>query len=116
MPRGAAADLGALADRLLAAADHLLRGPVANRALIDECRPWLEAFELGAQALRRIADLAADGRLETDGPAELRPFLHRLRAGTRARVRRCPGDDLVRPDRDDVPAGRGPGARRRRHA
>ena len=65
--RGAAADLGALADRLLAAADHLLRGPVANPALMDECRPWLEAFELGAQAMRRIADLAAAGRLEPDG-------------------------------------------------
>ena len=29
---------------------QLLRGPVANRALIDEARPWLEAFELGARA------------------------------------------------------------------
>lgn len=80
----AAADLGALADRLLQAAAHLLRGPVTNRALMDEVRPWLEAFELGAQAIRRMADLAASGRLGTDGPSELRPFLMRLR---RARVR-----------------------------
>jgi hyaluronoglucosaminidase len=80
----AAAELAALADRLLAAAAHLLRGPVANRALIEEVRPWLAAFELGARAIRHIADLAGAGRLESDGPAELRPFLVDLR---RARVR-----------------------------
>jgi hyaluronoglucosaminidase len=81
---GAAADLGVLAGRLLWAADHLLRGPVANAALIAECRPWLEAFELGGQAIRRLAELIAAGRLETDGTAELRPFLFKLR---RIRVR-----------------------------
>jgi hyaluronoglucosaminidase len=80
----AALDLGALADRMLAAADHLLRGPVANRALVDEARPWLVAFELGATAIRAMADLAATGRLASDGATELRPFLVRLR---RARVR-----------------------------
>ena len=80
----AAAELGALADRLLAAAAHLLRGPVTNGALMDEVRPWLTAFELGAQAIRAIADLAALGTLATDGPVTLRPFLIRLR---RARVR-----------------------------
>jgi hyaluronoglucosaminidase len=78
------AELGALADRLLAAADHLLRGPVRNTALRDEIRPWLVAFELGGRAVRRIADLVIEGRLETDGPTELRPFLIGLR---RARVR-----------------------------
>jgi hyaluronoglucosaminidase len=76
--------LRTLADEQLAAADHLLRGPVANQALIAEIRPWLEAYEVGAQALERIADLAAAGRLDEDGPAELAPFLIRLR---RARVR-----------------------------
>lgn len=80
----AGADLGALADRLLAAADHLLRGPVHNAALREEVRPWLVAFELGAEAIRRIADLAAAGRLDADGPSQLRPFLIGLR---RARVR-----------------------------
>ncbi len=80
----AAQDLGTLADRMLAAADHLLRGPVVNRALIDEARPWLVAFELGAQAIRAMADLAATNRLGSDGAAVLRPFLIRLR---RARVR-----------------------------
>ena len=48
------------ADRLLAAADHLLRGPVANVALMDECRPWIEAFDEGARAIRRIAELLLD--------------------------------------------------------
>ncbi len=43
----AAADLALFADRYVAAAEHLLRGPVENRALIDECRPWIEAFEVG---------------------------------------------------------------------
>ena len=80
----AAADLGALADRLLDAADHLLRGPAADRALVDEGRPWIEAFETGAQAIRRMAELEASGRLASDGPMELLPYLTALR---RARVR-----------------------------
>ncbi len=81
---GAARDLDALADALLAAADHLLRGPVSNRQLIDEARPWIEAFELGAQAMKRMAALAASDRLGTDGPAVLQPYLEQLRD---ARVR-----------------------------
>jgi hyaluronoglucosaminidase len=80
----AGTELGQLADLLVAAAGHLLHGPVHNTALRDEIRPWLVAFELGAQALRRIADLATAGRLDADGPSELRPFLLGLR---RARVR-----------------------------
>ena len=80
----AGAELGVLAERLLAAAAHLLHGPVQNTALREEIRPWLVAFELGAQAIRRIADLAMSGRLDMDGPSELRPFLVGLR---RARVR-----------------------------
>jgi len=80
----AAADLGALAERLLAAADHLLRGPVDNPALIDDCRPWIEAFELGGRAIRRTADLAIEGRLGADAGTELIPYLARLRD---ARVR-----------------------------
>jgi len=81
---GASEALHHLADDLLTAAGHLLRGPVTNSALIDDCRPWIEAFELGAQAIRRIADLAHEGRLETDAKAELIPYLARLRD---ARVR-----------------------------
>ena len=80
----AASELGTLAERLVAAARHLLHGPVENRALIAECRPWIEAFEVGAIALRHIATLALERRLEQDGPAELRPYLVRLR---QARVR-----------------------------
>jgi hyaluronoglucosaminidase len=76
--------LSSLADRLVEAADHLLRGPVMNRRLVEEVRPWLLAFEIGAHAVRKVADLAAAGRLDEDGPAELAPFLIRLR---RARVR-----------------------------
>jgi hyaluronoglucosaminidase len=80
----AAGDLADLANRLLAAADHLLHGPVANAALVEECRPWIEAFALGAEAIRRIAELAAADRLADDARTELGPFLARLR---RARVR-----------------------------
>jgi hyaluronoglucosaminidase len=82
--QAAAADLGLFADRLVAAAGHLLRGGVENRELIDECRPWIEAFEVGARALRLVATLGSERRLERDGPAELRPYLVRLRE---ARVR-----------------------------
>jgi hyaluronoglucosaminidase len=81
---GAGAALCLLAERLLAAADHLLRGPVTNETLIDECRPWIESFELGARAIHHIAELATEGRLETDGRVELLPYLARLRE---ARVR-----------------------------
>ena len=83
-PRAAAVELATVADELIEAADHLLRGPVENAALIAECRPWIEAFEIGAQAMRRIAELAANGRLERDARPALRPFLVRLR---QARVR-----------------------------
>ena len=82
--QAAAADLAALADRLLAAAHHLLRGPVENTALVDDCRPWIGAFEVGAQAIRRVADLAAEDRLATEARSELRPWLVALR---QARVR-----------------------------
>ena len=77
------ASLDALARRLQASADHLLRGPVVNQRLIEEIRPWLVGYEIGAEAVRAIADLAADGRLEEDG-STLAPYLIRLR---RARVR-----------------------------
>ncbi|MFL5771439.1 MAG: protein O-GlcNAcase [Chloroflexota bacterium] len=82
-----AAGLAAMAEGLLAAADHLLRGRVSNPRLIDDCRPWIEAFEIGARAMRRAAGLATDGRLPFDDAAvcgELVPFLVELR---RRRVR-----------------------------
>lgn len=75
----AAPALAELAQRMLQAADHLLRGDVRNRRLMDECRPWIEAFELGARAVERIATLAAEERLREHGPQELMPFLEQLR-------------------------------------
>jgi hyaluronoglucosaminidase len=80
----AARDLCTFADRMLGAADRLLRGPVTNAALIEEVRPWLAGFELGGRAIRRIAELAAEGRLEAEGAVELLPYQVKLR---RARVR-----------------------------
>jgi hyaluronoglucosaminidase len=75
----AADDLQNVADRLLAAAQRLLRGPVANPDLIEECRPWIEAFEVGALAISRTAELAAAGRLREEATMALRPFLAELR-------------------------------------
>lgn len=80
----AATTLAALADRLLAAAEHLLRGPVANPVLIEEARPWIESFQIGAEAMRCMATLARADRLQSDARAELLPYLQRLRE---ARVR-----------------------------
>ena len=83
----AATALRDVAQRCLAAADRLLRGDVANSGLIDECRPWIEAFEVGARAMLRAAALAADGLLPNDEAAvrrELLPFLAEIR---RRRVR-----------------------------
>jgi hyaluronoglucosaminidase len=76
----AAPPLAALAGRMLAAAGHLLRGPVANPALVAECRPWIEAFETGAMALACLADLAAEGRLDDEASTRLGPYLDELRA------------------------------------
>jgi hyaluronoglucosaminidase len=78
----AAEELRALATDLLGAADHLLRGDVANPSLVEECRPWIEAFELGARAMCRAADLAAEGRLPGDRrevASALVPYLGELR-------------------------------------
>jgi hyaluronoglucosaminidase len=82
-----AAGLRRLADDQMRAADHLLRGAVANPALVAECRPWIEAFEIGARAMCRAAELALDGRLPGDlqsVTAALLPYLAEIR---RRRVR-----------------------------
>ena len=79
--------LRTLADTLLTAADRLLGGDVANPPLIEDCRPWIEAFEVGARAMGRAADLATEDRLPGDldtVTAELLPYLAELR---RRRVR-----------------------------
>ena len=114
--RGARGDRSsrALAERLLAAADHLLRGPVANRALIDECRPWIEAFELGARraaAHRRPWPLP--GASSGTPARELLPYPRASCATRRVRVF---GDalDMTLADLTDVHRRTGPKARHRR--
>ncbi len=80
----AADELGALADRMVSAADNLLRGQVENQQLIDEARPWLAAFEVGAIAIQKLVALHRSGKLDVDGPRMLGPYLVSLRD---ARVR-----------------------------
>jgi len=82
-PEAAAADLLAVAESMVQAADRLLDGPVANPQLIAEVRPWLESFRVGARALREIAELSATGTLNTAGPTRLRPYLDTLRHARR---------------------------------
>lgn len=84
-PVGAANGLSALANEMASAANHLLRGKVANPQLIAEARPWISAFELGAHALQKVVELYNSNRLESDGPRVLSPYLIRLR-DTRVRV------------------------------
>ncbi|EAR26095.1 hypothetical protein A20C1_09449 [marine actinobacterium PHSC20C1] len=79
----AAADLSALAQSMVLAADRLLDGSVSNPALIAEVRPWLETFRLGSLALVAVADLAAAGTLDSEGSAVLRPYLDGLRSAHR---------------------------------
>jgi hyaluronoglucosaminidase len=82
-----AEDVRALGERLVTAAAQLLDAsrPHGNPALLDEARPWIAAFQVGAEALRCVGDLAATGRLLQDGRAQLVPYLQALRAG-RVRV------------------------------
>ncbi|MEV8252691.1 protein O-GlcNAcase [Rhodoglobus sp. NPDC076762] len=82
-PEAAASELLTIADSMVRSADRLLDGPVTNRQLIDEVRPWLETFRVGAHALVEVAQLAAAGRLNLEGPERLRPFLDALRAARR---------------------------------
>jgi hyaluronoglucosaminidase len=85
VPAEASATLASTADRLAAAAEHLLGDRPHNRALIEEARPWIKSFQTGAEALRHMGRLAAQDRLAADGPTELRPYLDQLR-GARVRV------------------------------
>lgn len=79
----AAAVLAAYADSALDAAAHLLDGPVTNPALIADVRPWIESFRTGAQAVRHLAELAAEHRLERDAAVELAPYRDALIAARR---------------------------------
>jgi hypothetical protein len=69
-----------LADRYQAAAEHLLRGHLANTKLKSEMHSWWEAFELGAAILRRIATLAENRQLETPQVLGLEVEITRLRS------------------------------------
>lgn len=83
-PAMAADDLARLSDRMIAAADHLLRGTVHNPQLVAEARPWLAAFEIGAMAVQKLVELYRAGQLDTHGARVLGPYLTSLRD---ARVR-----------------------------
>ena len=87
----AAAELGAFADGLLDVARRLLGGTFSNPALMAEARPWVETFELGARAVRRLAELAAGTELSAEARAELA----RLRDELRATGRRVFGDAVL---------------------
>ncbi|GAA3730968.1 hypothetical protein GCM10022239_04460 [Leifsonia bigeumensis] len=78
-PEHAADELDEVADRMLAAAERLLRGPARTRRLVAEARPWIEAFKIGARAVKCVVELYRSGRLGSDGPTELAPFLGRIR-------------------------------------
>ena len=98
------------------------RGPAAGGGRAPAARPGREprADRRGAAVARGVRAgcgrpsapwrtwLAAD-RPWTDGRGRAAAVPGPAASGARPRVRRRPGHDLVRPDRDDVPAGRGPG-------
>ena len=79
-----------IAQRYTLAAHRLLHQPLHNPALLPEMRTWFEAFELGAEILRRIATLAENRQLETSQVTELEAWTTRLRA----MGRRVFGDSL----------------------
>lgn len=76
----AAAELGAFADGLLDVARRLLGGSFSNPALMAEARPWVETFELGARAVKRLAELSAGPELSAEARAELATLRDELRA------------------------------------
>lgn len=82
-PDAAAAELGAYAQRLDRASGRLLSDDFANRRLIAEARPWLESFRLGVEAIALMAQLAAAGRLDSDGATALASFRDELIAARR---------------------------------
>ena len=79
-----------IAQRYSQAANRLLHEPLQNTALLPEMRNWFEAFELGAEILRRIATLAENRQLGTSQVTELEADITRLRA----MGRRVFGDSL----------------------
>jgi hyaluronoglucosaminidase len=76
----AATELGTFADGLLDVARRLLGGSFSNPALMAEARPWVETFELGARAVKRLAELTAGPELSAEARAELATLRDELRA------------------------------------
>ena len=83
----AAAELGALADRLLAAADHLLRGPVGTARWSRRRDPGWSRSSWARRRSARMADLAATGRLDSRRTGRAAAVPDSVASGTRARVR-----------------------------
>ncbi len=82
-PDAAAEVLRDVARQYSAASAHLLSDRVENVRLIEQSRPWLESFAVGAEALTAMAELATSGRLDEDAPAVLAPYRDRLIAARR---------------------------------
>jgi hyaluronoglucosaminidase len=72
-------ELRVFAERLSGAARHLLNEGVANLALVDEARPWIEKFSLGADVMLELATLAAEGALSARGRGRIESHLASLR-------------------------------------
>ncbi|SCX03314.1 protein O-GlcNAcase [Candidatus Aquiluna sp. UB-MaderosW2red] len=70
----------ALANKFEDSSAHLLSENFGNQALIDQCRPWLDAFRIGAEMLRHLAKLAQARQLDSVQASELEPNITRLRA------------------------------------
>ncbi|MEO6943164.1 MAG: protein O-GlcNAcase [Lacisediminihabitans sp.] len=90
----AAAELSAFADGLLDVAQRLLSDAFSNQALMSEARPWVETFELGARAVKRLAELYAGSELSELSEQE-RDELATLSDELRATGRRVFGDAVV---------------------
>jgi len=70
----------ALANKFEDSSAHLFSENFGNRALINQCRPWLDAFRIGAEILRHLARLAQARQLDSVQASELEPNITRLRA------------------------------------
>jgi hypothetical protein len=67
-------------------ADTLLKSDVANPALIEQSRPWIEQYARGAAALRQIAALVSGGISPDVARSVLRPMTHQAAFGDHPRV------------------------------
>jgi hyaluronoglucosaminidase len=72
--------LSTFAVELGAAADHLLGDAVENRALLNELRPWLTKFRVGAAAVNALAMYATTAPISETGREVLAAYLTQLRS------------------------------------